>query len=281
MKTLPSGLAAHYAQPVVGTAIGLRIQRTDGQVYAYTTHDADATVGGTTYHAGPGFDVQSIAYSAGLAVGNLELTILPDDTAITADDLIAGRWDSARFALIRYAWGNPAAGAEPLMSGSFGNVTRLDRHFKVELRDVRQALQQTVGAVTTPTCRYGSIADPRCGVDVPTFTRTGTFTSVASRSAATDAARTEPDDWFAEGVLTITSGLNAGLSQKVRAYAAGAFTFSRPFAFDIAVGTTYSAYAGCRKRRTEDCHDKFDNVRRFGGEPDLPGADTLVVVAKA
>jgi hypothetical protein len=76
-------------------------------------------------------------------------------------------------------------------------------------------------------------------------------------------------------VLTITSGSNAGISQKVKAFSAGAFTFSLPFPFPIVAGVTYSVYAGCRKRLAEDCVAKFSNGRRFGGEPHLPGVDKL------
>ena len=48
-----------------------------------------------------------------------------------------------------------------------------------------------------------------------------------------------------------------------------------PFVWDVQIGDTYEVIAGCTKRRSEDCRDKFDNVPNFQGEPDRPGVDQL------
>ena len=56
------------------------------------------------------------------------------------------------------------------------------------------------------------------------------------------------------------------------------FTLTLPFPFDAAIGDTYSAIAGCRKRLTEDCKTRFANVLNFQGEPHLPGIDLLTKV---
>jgi uncharacterized phage protein (TIGR02218 family) len=153
-----------------------------------------------------------------------------------------------------------------------------------ELLTLRQILQQPVGSVVQPTCRYrlGSTAMPDglCMIDLDDWTVTGTVDSAASTYEFTDAARAEADDWFAEGVITWTSGLNAGLSQKVRAStAAGVISLSLPMVQAIQTGDTYSMHAGCLKRHLEDCRDKFDNILNFGGEPHLPGQDRLTAPA--
>ena len=83
-------------------------------------------------------------------------------------------------------------------------------------------------------------------------------------------------DYFAEGLLTFTSGLNVGLSQKVKAFAADkTITLSLPMVQAIVVGDTFTVYPGCRKRLAEDCVGKFNNVLNFQGEPHLPGVDQL------
>ncbi len=48
---------------------------------------------------------------------------------------------------------------------------------------------------------------------------------------------------------------------------------------DIQVGDTFDVIAGCRKRLTEDCKVKFNNVLNFQGEPHLPGIDRLTAMA--
>jgi hypothetical protein len=91
-----------------------------------------------------------------------------------------------------------------------------------------------------------------------------------------DSARAEALDYFTAGVITFTSGLNNGLSFKIKSHLAnGTMTLDIPAVAALAVGNTYSVVVGCTKRLAEDCRDKFDNVLNFGGEPHLPGIDQV------
>ncbi len=103
----------------------------------------------------------------------------------------------------------------------------------------------------------------------------------------TDTARTEADDWFGDGVVTMTGGLNAGYARQVATFASGAFVLRLPFPFAVQVGDGYSAIAGCRKRHertsllpagVSDCIDKFNNILNFQAEPHLPGIDALTKI---
>lgn len=273
-KTLPSALLTNYASGAPTVAFGLRITRADGQVYGWTSTDVDATISSVVYRAAPGLDVASLVSSAGLEVGNTELRILHEDDTITRADILAGRWNNAEFALFRYNWASPSDGVEPISAGRLGEVTPRAGHYVVELRDLRQYLQQPVGAASTKTCR-ARLGDPLCGVDLAPWTFTGTITSVTSKQVFTDSSRTEADDYFGEGILTWTAGLNTGLSQKVKTYASDTFTLSLPMIFDVQIGDTYSVIAGCRKRLDEDCAAKFSNELNFQGEPHRPTVDEL------
>ena len=72
-KTIPINLAAHYALASTTLAHALKITRTDGQVFAFTSADADVTLSSVLHRSAPGLNVTSIALSAGFAVDNLEL----------------------------------------------------------------------------------------------------------------------------------------------------------------------------------------------------------------
>lgn len=86
----------------------------------------------------------------------------------------------------------------------------------------------------------------------------------------------KPADYYAEGVITFTSGANAGLSQKVKTHIVGnVLSLSLPMLSTVAPGDALSIYGGCRKRLAEDCIAKFNNVLNFQGEPHLPGIDAL------
>jgi len=284
MRVIPIALASEIATGSARLAFGLKITRRDGQIYAFTSADEDDVIDGLRYASAPGLDIKNLVSSAGFAVDNTEIQVLPDEQFVTKADILAGRWDGADFEIFRYSWADPAAGIDIIKRGTFGNLQPRRGLYVAELRSLRQALQQTIGSIVQPTCRYRlgstSMPDGLCMVDLAAFTVAGAVESVASSYEFSDSARTEPDDWFVEGAITWTSGLNIGLSQKIRAsLATGVITLSLPMLFEIGVGDTYSMHAGCLKRHLEDCRDKFDNILNFGGEPHLPGQDRLTAPA--
>ena len=232
----------------------------------------------------PGLEVSSLASSAGLGVDNLELTILPDDNALLEADLEAGLWDNSAFYIFECNYEAPADGIHVLKRGTSGEVQVGQGRYVLELRGLTQALQQTVGIVTSRTCRANFADFPAqalsapCRLTAATYTFTGALTGVTSRQVVTASGRTEAADYFGAGFLTLTAGPNAGYRRQIKSFAAGVFTLTLPFPFDAAIDDTYSAIAGCRKRLTEDCKTRFANVLNFQGEPHLPGVDLLTKV---
>jgi uncharacterized phage protein (TIGR02218 family) len=137
--------------------------------------------------------------------------------------------------------------------------------------------------VTQKTCRanFADFPEPRlnapCRLDPADWTVAGEISTLTSNQVFADDSRSEPDDWFGDGILTWTTGLNAGYRQKVKTYTDdGEITLMLPMLFEVQVGDTYEMIAGCRKRLLEDCKAKFDNVLNFQGEPHLMGVDALV-----
>ena len=277
MKTFSGGLAAHYALDTTTLCQCVKFTRTDATVLAYTTAQVDVVVSGVTYLAGPGLEIGEIASAAGLAVDNLELTILPDDDGgtITRADLLTGLWNGAEFTIFETSFVDPTIGINTLKTGTLGEV-RLDRgRFVVELRSLAQALQQPLGAVTSKTCRY-RLGDAGCTVTLGTYTHSGTVSGVTSKQVFTAAALGQAADYYVEGTVTFNTGDNAGYTQKCKGFSAGkVFTLSLPMPYAIQIGDTFDAIAGCQKRITEDCDTKFSNLVNFGGEPHLPGIDAL------
>ena len=274
MKTIPIALEPQYSSGSSTLCHCLRIERADGAVIAATSLDADIEVDGVTYSGVNGLDVSALVFQVGLAVNNLELTVIPDDTGdITEADLLTGLWDNARFELFEVNYLDPTDGKNVLLQGVMGEVSIARGAYTVEMRALSQFLNQPIGIVTSKTCR-AILGDAACTVDLEPFTVTGTLTASASRQVVTDSARAEVDEWFAEGTFTPTSGANVGYSRRVKSYAADAFTFDLPFPYEFEAGDTYTAIAGCRKR-LEDCRDKFDNVLNMQAEPHGLGIDVI------
>jgi uncharacterized phage protein (TIGR02218 family) len=287
VKSPPSLLAAHYATRSTTLAVCLEIVRKDGAAYRFTSCDKDVVLDGNRYAAGPGLDLSEIAYSAGLATDNLELRILYADNAITRADLLAGRWDNAAFTIREVNYERPQDGSNLLVSGTTGEA-HIGRNegFTIELRSLKQALQKPVGIVTQKTCR-NRLGDNNCRVALGPFTRTSVpVTSVESQRvfAASSLAAGSPTlapGHFTEGLVTFTTGANAGTSRKIRVHgAAGRIECLAPFTFTVQVGDQFTAVAGCQKRLS-DCRDKFNNVLNFNGEPHLNGVDAITSLPDA
>jgi uncharacterized phage protein (TIGR02218 family) len=278
VKTFDAGLAAHYALPNTTLAPFLEIERRDGVFLRATGAMRDVEVDGEVYLAAKGLDLSQLDSSAGTSVDKLELTIFPDDD-VPEVDLLAGRYDFARYRLFETSYVDPTIGINLLRRGWLGNVEARRGAYVVELRSLKQTLQQAVGAVTSKTCRYrfGSSAMPLglCMIDAAAYTFTYAVTAVASRREFTCSAAAEAADFYKEGTAESLDAANEGYSQKVKAFAGGVFTLALPMPFDIGVGDEFSFVAGCQKRLAEDCRDKFDNVLNFGGEPHVPGPDVL------
>lgn len=280
MKTIPADLLD------CGTLVfGIRIVRRDETVFGFTENDRDQTVTvdgeSTPLLSAPGFTVQGLVSAAGLGVDNTELSVIADDAVLTRADILAGKWDGAAVYIFRYNWKSPAAGILPVKRGSFGNFAPQQGQFRVEFRDLRQALQQQSTWVIQEACRW-RLGDARCSVALAPLTDTATVTAVASGYAFTAAGAvfdTRADDWYAEGFVTWLTGDNAGgPARKVKAFAAGVVTLSEAAVFAIGVGDTFEIVAGCRKRWDADCRDKFDNILNFGGEKDKPTRDELATL---
>lgn len=276
MKTLASGLAAHYESGSTTLAHCLRLQRADGSVYCFTSYDVDLTVSGQVYSAGPGLDISGIAFTAGLAPDNLELRVLYADEAITRDDLLAGRWSGAAFELFEVNARNTAAGINLLLTGETGEVKLTDGEgFTIELRSLKQALQRPCGIVVQKTCR-ARLGDSRCRVNLADHTSNDTVGLVyAARRLFNGVTTFAPDGVYQGGELEFTSGPNAGVRREIKTFFGGIFELALATPFDIEPGHEFSAVVGCQGRLEQDCRDRFDNVLNFQGEPHLVGTDVL------
>lgn len=281
-KTIPAALLTRYQAEAASLAHCLRIQRTDGQVFGFTSAAEPVTLAGTLYEAGQGLEVGDIVTTATLAVDNLEMTTLDDGTLFTEADVLGRVWANAAFKIGRYAWDAPADGVEWLIAGTVGNIVIRQGRVTVELRGLQQYLQQPLGNVTGKTCRARvgdfptQAGSNRCGLNVASITSVITVTAVASRRQFTASGSPMTADWYGEGVLTWTAGANNGFQARVKTQtAAGVFTLHADMPHDIQVGNTISAVAGCRKRLDEDCAAKFSNAINFQGEPHAPMVDAL------
>ena len=277
MKSLDPDFDAHLKSGATTLATCWRITRRDGLALGFTDHDRTLVFDGTTFAPESGAQGSALASSADLAVDNADIEGALNDDALSASDLAAGRYDGATVEIFRVNWAAPDQRAL-LKKGVVGEVSRAGNAFKAELRGLSAFLDQPAGRVFQRLCDV-NLGSAKCGVDLddPAFKMTGAVTAlrddqsfIASGFAAFD------DNWFAHGLLTWTTGANAGASAHLKSQgAAGDVVLWLPTGAAIAVGDQFEATAGCDKRFAT-CRDKFANAVNFRGFHLMPGNDFAI-----
>jgi uncharacterized phage protein (TIGR02218 family) len=274
MKTVSVALQNHLSKELATLATLVKITRTDGAVYAFTTCDKDLVVSGVTYKADGAFQASAIQNRAALSTDNLDILGMLDSTTISEVDLRAGLYDHARIDVYACNWADLTQGIIQLRRGWIGEVKLMGGKYQAELRGLHDLLQRPFGKTYSPECRYG-LGDAGCKINVAAYTVTGVVTVITDAALFTDATRSESDGMFNYGLLTWLTGANAGLKIEVKTFAAKQFTLWLPMPNTIAVSDTYSVYKGCDKRFAT-CQGVFNNTMNFGGFPHLPGVDRIL-----
>lgn len=282
MKTLPAGMQAHLDSGATTLAWCWRLIRADGTALGFTDHDRDLSFDATDFEAGSGFTGTEVRQSLGLAVDNLDATGALTSDRLNEADLAAGLFDDARVEIWRVNWADTAQRVL-IMSGSVGEVKRGEGAFTAELRSLAHYLNQEKGRIYQYACD-AALGSASCGIDIASasFSGSGEVTSAETaflfRASGLEAFAT---DWCMGGLLTWTSGANAGRAMEVKRHAlAGGeaeIELWRSMTSAIAVGDEFTITAGCDKT-FPTCKAKFANGVNFRGFPHIPGNRFVISV---
>lgn len=274
MQTITPALSSHLAQEVSTLATCWSIRRKDGVSFYFTSHDRDIVVDGNQYKAANAMTPSAVSSQSGLTVDNMDFEGILNPAGLTQEDVMSGRYDHAEIIIFMVNYLSPETGKLHLKTGWLGEVTLRGNQFVAEMRGISARLQQTIGEVYTNSCR-AALGDARCGVNLSAYTFTGAVSTVETNFSFKDSSKTQSNGYFSGGVITFTSGENAGLSMEVRDFAATGFTLFLPLPHAIQLGDTYQVTAGCDKQ-FDTCINLFNNAINFRGEPHVPGTDKLL-----
>lgn len=212
-------LEDHFGSNVTTLAECWRIQRRDGEVFAFTNHDVNITINGEIY-VGCGLKSMS-AYelSSDASVSNMNVDVLLESDDISEIDVETGLFDSAIVDIFMVNYSDLSQGKLRVMHGELGEVEIKDDMAAVELRSLAQRLQQNMGRMHTNRCD-AELGDSRCGVDLDSYAISGEVDLVVDRGKFADISLSgETEDYFRYGSLTFDSGLNAGRSIEIKGFA--------------------------------------------------------------
>lgn len=281
MQNLSTSFLAALGQSTPTLAEAWKVVRVDGQSYGWTAHDQTVSIDGISYRASEGLQVTAAHTTDDLRVDTIDVTAFLDVS--TEEEILAEVWDNALVTNFWYNWRNPPAAigtsTRIVRHGNLGQITRSEGVFVAQVPGLGQRLNVRIGRQYSPGCPWrhalwnGStyVSSTECGLTLTSYIHTGTITSVGSPAtreflASGDA---QANGYYNDGLITMTSGDNAGLTREVRAWSAFQFSLKRPFPYAVAVSDTYSAVKGDDKSWTSCL--AYGNQEQFGGFPHLPG----------
>lgn len=251
-----------------------QLTRTDGVILRFTEHSSSLVVDNNTYSPIGTPSASAKEHKDGTAPSNFSVSSYISSTAITYEDLLAGRFRDAIVIEFIVDWQYPWLGKLSESTYKIVETTFNKEVWEAQIENNKTKLRQKIGRVYNRNCDkvFGS-AD--CGKDLAPLTQSGTVAVITSSKLAFDATTTpQADEYFNDGTIIWTSGLNNGLKSEVKLYmATGDIELHVETPFDIVVGDTFSISPGCA--RTSVACKSFSNFPNFGGYPYIPGNDKL------
>ena len=276
MKSLPSGLQAHLDSGTTTLSWCWKITRSDGAVFGFTDHDLALTFASATFEPESGFVPSEIRAGQDFSVDAQDVQGALYSDRITETDILDGRWDNAEVDVWRVNW---ASTDQRLLMrrGNLGDIRRGRTSFVAEVRSLAHWLNQTVGRTYQFSCD-ADLGDARCGVNLasPLWSAPGTVAALSgSRVFTAVALGSFANGTFALGVISWTTGANAGRRAEIASFAGGAITLFEAPVRQIAIGDAFLATAGCDKQFAT-CAAKFGNGVNFRGFPHMPGEEAVL-----
>jgi uncharacterized phage protein (TIGR02218 family) len=296
LKTIPIALQSHLDEDATTLCQLTRIETKDGTVYGFTDLDMDVVYddgdGSVTYRAENGFTPSRVQTSADVSVDNAELAGLVMDTGITEAQIRAGLFDYARVRVYRVNYMDLTQGHEIIAVGTAGETKFSANGWKTEFRSLTQQLKQPISPGYSITCRarFGSMpigtddgsfeeAHP-CGKDFVWYSSTITGLGSNTKRIFVASGLAQTGDFFAPGVVKITSGPNAGQEMEVDSYdgSTKTITLALPLSYALTATTTFDIRQDCSKIHDDADHGCLyhfgaDWVDHFQGEPHIPVSD--------
>lgn len=162
--------------------------------------------------------------------------------------------------------------AKVMFDGIVNAVAELTEiSIKIECKSKLKSLAVETGRMQQLYCSY-IFGDEFCQFNVAATRIDGqTADEGSSTRFVIDAARTEADDFWNDGVIQFTSGVNNGLKRKVVDFIAAEYKLILDYALPQApdAGDTYSVEKGCDKS-FDVCKNRHNNHANFGGFKHIP-----------
>lgn len=250
------------------------IVRTDSQAFYFTSHDSPLTIDGVTYEPSGSFNATAVQRTDALTPTNFETRGALTSDKITEADLRAGLFREAEVTEFVVDWRYPWAGKWSILQYIIESTEFSREQWIASIAGRKIKLRPKKGDLYNKGCRW-DFGDENCTKNKSALSVSGTVSTVMSGQLRFLSDVTSQDnDYFADGILTWTSGDNDGVSYEVKKYVklTGEFDLYLPTLNTIQTGDTFSVVPGCDLQEVT-CRERFNNISNFGGFPFIPGTD--------
>ena len=192
-------------------AYGWHLQRLDGVMLGFTSHDRDQLLDGVYLSAQPGLAPTKVTSSLGTQSDGLDISGALTSDALREDDFQNGRWNGANMHIFLYDWNDLDAPTFTLSRGQLGEVSRSNESFTAEFLGLTSQLDNEVAPLTSPNCR-ARFGDHHCKINKERFTHEAIVLDFEGNRLILKEALPGALGRFSFGELRWLSGEMTGLS---------------------------------------------------------------------
>lgn len=285
MLSLPSRLENFRQQSLHTMATLWKIERLDNVSFFFTSREEPIEFEGDTYQPAGSMNVSATQLQDSLRSRNLEARGIINADDVTDEDLRAGLFRDAEVTEYLVNARFPYLGAFYTYRYRLREVTFDGMAWTAEVQDIGAFLRLKVGNIYARNCRH-RLGDALCQVNLASFTESSkavTTIDNVRKSFRASALASTVDDYFRYGRVVWLTGNNAGVVSDIKDYvgATRRITLQLATPFNIQIGDTFNAIAGCDLTFDGDCKTKFSNGVNFGGFPTIPGNEKALETPNA
>lgn len=257
------------------------LTRVDGTVLRFTDHDkALIDWDGNTFSPTDGPTTTAIRTESGLQEQNADLLGVLSDSAISREDVLAGRYNECEITIALVDWRFPWAGGQAIRTTTvwIDRVSFAGDEFQAEVSGVTRFLQRRKGQLFTVSC-WKELGSTECGINLSSYTDASceVDTEEGNHFKFTSSDPTGATGLYDDGYIEWTSGNNDGLKFPVKSWDSSTqeIVLRVPTPLPIQVGDEFTIVGGCNKSAS-DCDTKYSNLAEHGGWRFLPTTERVV-----
>ena len=277
MKTISNDFKKLLEKETTNIVKCWKIIKKDNTSIGFTTNTDNFVYENILYHSFFAKDFSNIL--SNLEKDEFEITNIISSDLLKNEDILNGKYDSAKIEIFLIDNNNLNCGKIILLSGIITNIEIKENVFIAKVKGIKEEINKTIGERYSPLCRC-SFCDKKCGLDKNNFSFTGKISNIVDKTTfktKDEIILSKPTYYFDYGIVEFLSGKNKGEKMEIKQYSNGTFILSLNLPYELNINDEFKVLAGCNKNFSTCC-EKFYNAKNFRGEPHLPGINILLKI---